>query len=182
MSGEEERVVVLASLREKPTLEAMAKLLYFDHCCKDTPIRLVVDVDTGSATAGMAVLGVMSEISAPVHTHCAGSAHYVAAAVVAAGAAGHRSAVANADFWIVGPPPCPAESKPEGLLALVKEWGAARKRRKQRDALLHDLLDALARATRQPAPNLLLDLSEGVRLSGPEAKSYGLVDVLVDEP
>jgi ATP-dependent Clp protease protease subunit len=159
------RIVLLdGELTEENAKWVIAKLLFLQHQDPADPIHLWVDSEGGNVLAGLAIIDTIKGIRPPVCTLCRGRAHGIAAVILASGARGHRVAQANAALSIV--PLVWTEGK------VVDE---AAKRR-----LLQDLVAMVAEQTGLEWETVQGDFERGRLFDAPGARSYGLIDTLVD--
>jgi ATP-dependent Clp protease protease subunit len=159
------RIVFLeGELSEETAKWVIAQLLFLQYQDPAAPIQLWVDSDGGNVLAGLAIIDTIKGLRPPVCTFCRGRAHGIAAVILASGATGHRAAQANAALSIV--PLVWTEGQ------VVDE---AAKRR-----LLQDLVAAVAEQTGRTRETVQGDFERGRFFDAPGARSYGLIDTLVD--
>src|SRR5262245_41630606 len=83
------RVVLLRGpLEDERATEGIAKLLFLQHENPHEPITLLIDSPGGSVSAGMAIIDTIKDLRSPVRTRCDGSAHGMAAVILACGQRG----------------------------------------------------------------------------------------------
>jgi ATP-dependent Clp protease protease subunit len=91
-------ISICGPITDANTTDCMAQLLYLSSADANRPITLSVDSPGGLVTASLAILDTLDEIPCAVHTFCAGHAGGTAAAIVAHGSRGFRTASATATF------------------------------------------------------------------------------------
>jgi ATP-dependent Clp protease protease subunit len=120
-------------------------------------------------TAGLAIYDTMQFIKPPVATICMGQAASMAALLLAAGAAGKRSALPNSRIMIHQP-----LGGTQGQATDVEIY--------TREMLkMKDQLEAiLAKHTQQPLDRIKRDTDRNYFMSADEAKAYGVVDEVIE--
>lgn len=165
---EQRTVMISGPLDTDKVSEVVALLMTLDGR-SSKPVDLIVNSDGGPIADALTVLDVLQLMRAPVTTTCVGAATGTAAAVVACGT-GERLATARASFSLR----CSATDSFEGtaadLAVRARQLTEARAR----------LVEALARATGQPAPSIGDALDRGGHLGADDALSFGLIDRVIE--
>jgi ATP-dependent Clp protease protease subunit len=146
----------------------IAQLLFLEADDPEADIHLYVNSPGGSVTAGLAIYDTMQYIRPDVSTFCVGQAASMGAVLLAAGAAGKRSAL------------------PNSRVLLHQPWGGARGQAADIDIQAREILklrdrlnEVLAHHTGRPVEQLSRDSERDYYMSGEEARAYGLVDQVV---
>jgi ATP-dependent Clp protease protease subunit len=98
------RLYLFDAVTDKSANALVKELHDLERQAPGAPIELYVNSDGGDLVAGLAVVDTMRQLSAPIHTVCIGRCRSVAAAVLAAGAPGHRGVSVSARVSILEPP------------------------------------------------------------------------------
>jgi len=146
----------------------IAQLLFLEADDPEADVHLYINSPGGSVTAGFAIYDTMQYVRPDVSTFCVGQAASMGAWLLAAGAAGKRSALPNARVMLHQP------------------WGGAQGQASDIDIQAREILklrdrlnEVLARHTGQPLEQIALDTERDYYMSGEEARDYGLVDQVV---
>ena len=146
----------------------IAQLLFLEADDPEADIHLYVNSPGGSVTAGLAIYDTMQYIRPDVSTFCVGQAASMGAVLLAAGAAGKRSAL------------------PNSRVMLHQPWGGARGQAADIDIQAREILklrdrlnEVLAHHTGRPVEQISRDSERDYYMSGEEARAYGLVDQVV---
>jgi ATP-dependent Clp protease protease subunit len=159
------RIVLLDGEVNEETAEwAIAKLLFLQYEDPAAPIHLWVDSEGGKVLAGLAIIDTIKDISPPVYTLCRGRAHGIAAVILASGAKGYRAALATSAL---------------SMVPLVWTGGRAVDEAAQR-RLLQDLVATVAEQTGRSREIVQAEFERGRDFDALGARSYGLIDTLVD--
>jgi len=166
----EDRIVYLGTpINDTVANLLIGQLLVLEKSDRQRDVHLYINSPGGSISAGLAVYDTMQYISCPVETVCIGSAASMAAILLAAGTPGKRFALPNARVMIHQP------------------WGGAQGTAAdieiQAEEILHArkvLNDILSRHTGRPVEDVERDTDRDKFLSAEEARSYGLVDEVVE--
>tara|TARA_R110002072_G_scaffold42798_2_gene120661 strand:+ start:20 stop:772 length:753 start_codon:yes stop_codon:yes gene_type:complete len=153
-------VLVEGRLNPEDTQRTIAELLFLDYQDSETPVTLIVDSAGGSVACGFALIDAVDDVACPVHTHCRGEAHDVAALIVAAGTPGARSAGPNSALSVALPAGSPAADEEPG----------------QYERAVEATIAHLSRVTHLPEVQVAEDLRGGKRFSTDKAILYGLID------
>ncbi len=149
---------------------ATAQLLFLEAESPKKEISLYINSPGGIVTSGLAIYDTMQYIRPPVATLCIGQAASMAALLLSAGEPGLRTALPNARVMVHQPsggyqgPATDIERHAEDILAL-----------KQR------LNDIYIRHTGQNAETIERTLDRDFFMTADEAKTFGLVDSVVEQ-
>jgi ATP-dependent Clp protease protease subunit len=143
----------------------IAQMLFLEADDPESDIHLYVNSPGGAVTAGLAIYDTMQYVRPDVSTFCVGQAASMGAVLLAAGAAGKRSAL------------------PNSRVMLHQPWGGARGQAADIDIQAREILklrdrlnELLAHHTGKPVDQIAQDSERDYYLSGQEAKDYGVVD------
>ncbi|MBS1200090.1 MAG: ATP-dependent Clp protease proteolytic subunit [Proteobacteria bacterium] len=165
-----ERVVfIVGPVEDYMANLVVAQLLFLESENPEKDIHLYINSPGGSVSAGLAIYDTMQFIKPDIGTICVGQAASMGAVLLAAGAAGKRYALPNSRIMIHQP--------------LGGFQGQAT------DIEIHtrEILDArdrlntiLSRHTGQPIEKIRVDTDRDNFMSGEQARTYGLVDAVLD--
>ena len=166
-----DRVVFLGSeIHDDVANVVVAQLLFLEADDPDKDIHLYINSPGGSLTAGLAIYDTMQFIRSDVHTTCIGQAASMGAWLVAAGAKGKRTALANARIMIHQP------------------MGGARGQASDIDIqaqeilkLRHRMNEILASHTGRDVEQIASDTERDYYMSAEEARDYGIVDAVTNQ-
>ncbi|MBI4100986.1 ATP-dependent Clp protease proteolytic subunit [Candidatus Microgenomates bacterium] len=147
----------------------VAQLLFLAHENPKKDIQVYINTPGGSVTSGLAVYDTMQYIGPDVQTIAIGLSASMGALLLAAGAKGKRFALPNARIMLHQP-----KAGFEGTATDIKISAEEVLRSKQ---LLEKLL---AKHTHQPLKNVERDTDRDKWLTADEAKTYGLVDAVIE--
>ncbi|MEO7196255.1 MAG: ATP-dependent Clp protease proteolytic subunit [Pseudonocardiaceae bacterium] len=163
----EERIIFLGvQIDDVSANDVMAQLLVLESTDPDRDIIMYINSPGGSFTAMTAIYDTMQFVRPEIQTVCLGQAASAAAVLLAAGTAGKRMAVPNAQILIHQP-------AMEGSYGQVSdlEIQAAEIQRMRR------MMEAtLAHHTGQTVERIRSDIDRDKFLTAAEAKAYGIVD------
>lgn len=151
----------------------VAQMLFLEAEDPEKDVFLYINSPGGSITAGMAIYDTMQYIRPDVQTICIGTAASMGAFLLAAGAKGKRTALANAEILIHQP-----------LIAGGGISGQATEieiHAKQLLKIKNKLNRILAEKTGQPLERVEKDTDRDYYMSAEEAKEYGLVDQVLEK-
>jgi ATP-dependent Clp protease, protease subunit len=148
----------------------VAQLLFLESENPEQEISLYINSPGGSVTAGMAIYDTMQFMKAPVSTICIGQACSMGAFLLAAGEKGRRFCLPNARVMI-HQPSGGFQGQAADMDIHVKEILQIR----------HRLNSLLAKHTGQPMENIEKHTDRDNFMSAEEAKSYGIVDSVIDK-
>jgi len=143
--------------------EVIAKFLFLRHLDRTAPVTLLIDSPGGSVVAGLAIADTMDHVAPlPVHTHCFGEAHSMAALLLAHGTPGQRTTVPTAELSI-SMPWSPGDEESEVARAEVAR-------------LAEVLIGFAARGSGKLVQEVRADCEASRRFSAQQAVDYGLAD------
>jgi ATP-dependent Clp protease protease subunit len=164
-----DRIVFLGGeLDETVANLIIAQLLHLEGEDMDRPVNLYINSPGGDMTALFAVYDAMQFLGPPIHTVCVGQAASAAAVLLAAGEAGHRSALPNARI-LIHQPHGGAQGQSTDIEIQVREMVEMRER----------MVDILVQSTGQTRERIVADIDRDHILRGPDAVAYGLVDDVI---
>lgn len=146
----------------------IAQLLFLQADNPERDIYLYINSPGGSVYAGLGIYDTMQYLSAPVATMCVGIAASMGALLLAAGAAGKRSALPNSRIMI-HQPSSGAQGTAADIEIQAKEILYARARLNQ----------ILANHTGQDVERIADDVDRDRFMSPDEAQEYGIIDNVV---
>jgi len=147
----------------------IAQLLFLQAEDPERDIYLYINSPGGSVTAGLAIYDTMQYITNDVVTICMGQAASMGAILLAAGAKGKRSALKNSRVMIHQP-----LGGSQGQAAMIEIY--TREILGVRDRLY----EILARHTGQSVEKIAKDSDRDFFMSADEARTYGLVDKVIE--
>jgi len=148
----------------------VAQLLFLEADDPDKDIHLYINSPGGSITAGLAIYDTIQFIRSDVHTTCIGQAASMGAWLVAAGAKGKRTALANARIMI-HQPMGGARGQASDIHIQAQEILKLR----------HRMNEILASHTGRDVEQIAADTERDYYMSAEEAREYGIVDAVVSE-
>jgi len=146
----------------------IAQMLFLEAENPEKDIYLYINSPGGSVYAGLAIYDTMQYMKAPVATMCMGMAASMGSLLLAAGAAGKRSALPNSRIMI-HQPSGGSQGTAADIEIQAREIIYARER----------LNGILAKHTGQPAEKIAEDVDRDRFMSPEEAQAYGLIDHVV---
>ncbi len=147
----------------------IAQLLFLEAEDPDRDINLYINNPGGAVTAGLAIYDTMQFVKPDVATLCIGQAASMAAVLLAAGAAGKRTALPHARIMIHQP-----VGGVRGQATDIEIQAKEILRLKER------LNEILVRHTGQDMERIQRDTDRDTFMSSEEAKHYGLIDHVVE--
>jgi len=166
-----ERIIFLGTpIDDNVSSLIIAQLLFLEAEDPGRDIFLYINSPGGIITSGMAILDTMLFIKPPVSTICMGQAASMAAIILAAGAAGKRSALPNARIMIHQP-----AGGIEGVASDIEIHATEILKLKK------ELNRILARLTGQTLKKIEKDTDRNYFMAAKDAISYGLIDNLLDK-
>ena len=148
----------------------VAQLLFLEAEDPDKDIALYINSPGGSVTSGMAIYDTMQFIRPDVATTCVGQAASMGAWLLAAGAAGKRTALTNSRVMIHQPM--------GGVRGQATDIGIqAQEILKLRERMN----EILAAHTQRDVAQIAIDTERDYYMSAEEARDYGVVDIVVTE-
>jgi ATP-dependent Clp protease, protease subunit len=166
-----DRIVILGSqINDMVANSIVAQLLFLQFEDGKADIHLYINSPGGSITAGMAIYDTMQYITCDVATYCVGQAASMGAILLTAGAAGKRNALPNARIMIHQP-----LAGMEGTAADLAIHAKEVLRIKQR------MNEILIKHTGQSLERIQADTDRDNFMLADEAKSYGLIDHILEK-
>ncbi|RPI88183.1 MAG: ATP-dependent Clp endopeptidase proteolytic subunit ClpP [Planctomycetaceae bacterium] len=147
----------------------VAQLLYLQFEDEKADVHFYINSPGGSITAGMAIYDTMQFIKCDVATYCLGQAASMGAILLAAGAAGKRNALPHARIMIHQP-----LAGMEGTATELEIHAKEVIRIKQ---MMNEIL---LKHTGQTLTKIEQDTDRDNFMSPEEAKSYGLIDNVLE--
>jgi ATP-dependent Clp protease protease subunit len=148
----------------------IAQLLFLEAEDPDKDVNLYINCPGGLVTAGMAIYDTMQFIKPKVATVCIGQAASMAAVLLAGGAAGKRTALPNVRILIHQP--------------MGGTRGQATDIKIQAEEILRmreELNKILSKHTGQSLERIALDTERDYFMSAEQARSYGIIDLVVEK-
>ncbi len=165
-----DRIVILGSqVNDAVANSLVAQMLFLQFEDDKADIHMYINSPGGSITAGMAIYDTMQYITCDVNTYCIGQAASMGAVLLAAGAAGKRSALPNSRIMI-HQPLAGMEGTATELEIHAKEVLRVKARMNQ----------ILLKHTGQTLDKIEQDTDRDYFLMADEAKEYGLIDKVLD--
>ncbi|MFD0698152.1 ATP-dependent Clp endopeptidase proteolytic subunit ClpP [Paenibacillus sp. GCM10027628] len=166
-----DRIVFLGTeVNDQVANAIIAQLLFLSAEDPEKDISLYINSPGGSTSAGLAIYDTMQFIKPDVSTICVGMAASMGATLLTAGAPGKRFALPNAEVMIHQP------------------WGGTQGQasdiqiRAQHILKTRDTLNRIiAETSKQPLDKVERDTDRDYYLTAEEAKSYGLIDKVVEK-
>ena len=146
----------------------VAQLLFLDSEDAEKDIYLYINSPGGSVSAGLGIYDTMQYVKAPISTICIGQAASMGAVLLAAGTKGKRKCLPNARVMI-HQPSGGAQGQSTDIQIQAKEMLRIRE-------ILNELL---AKHTGQAHATIDRDTERDNFMSAEEAKTYGLVDEVI---
>lgn len=166
-----ERVIFLVGQIEDYMANlVIAQLLFLESENPDKDIHLYINSPGGVVTSGLAIYDTMQFIKPDVSTLCIGQAASAGALLLAAGAAGKRYCLPNSRVMI-HQPLGGYQGQATDIAIHAKET-----------LIIRDKLNQiLARHTAKTPEQIMLDTERDNFMSAEQAKTYGLVDSILDK-
>ena len=148
----------------------IAQMIFLEGEDPDREINLYINSPGGVVTAGLAIYDTMQFIKPPVSTLCMGQAASMAAVLLGAGATGKRYALPHSRIMIHQ-----VLGGASGQYSDVEI--ATREMMKMRDVLN----SILSKHTGRTVEQIIKDTDRNNFMSAAEAKTYGLIDEILDK-
>ncbi|GGC99254.1 ATP-dependent Clp protease proteolytic subunit 1 [Tersicoccus solisilvae] len=148
----------------------IAQLLHLEAVNPDTPIDLYINSPGGSIPAMLAVYDAMQYVRPPVRTTCVGQAVFTAALLLAGGAPGERAILPRGQVVLHQPVAEGGRGAIPDLIVEAEQMGRVRT----------ELEELFARHTGRTAEQVRRDTDRSLVLTAEQARSYGIVDHVVD--
>jgi ATP-dependent Clp protease protease subunit len=146
----------------------IAQMLFLQAEDPEADISLYINTPGGIVSSGLAIYDTMQYISPSVATVCLGQAASLGALLLAAGAAGKRSALPHARIMIHQP-----------LGGVSGQATDIEIHAKEILTLREQLNNILARHTKQPLDKIEKDSDRNFFMSAEEALDYGIIDFVM---
>jgi len=140
-------------------------LLFLESTDRTRDIQLYINSPGGAVYAGLGLYDTMQFVSPDIATICTGMAASMAAVLMAAGAAGKRSALKHARI-MMHQPSGGAQGQASDVEITVNEVRKVK----------HELYEILSDHTGQTIERVTKDSNRDFWMTAPEAKEYGLID------
>lgn len=164
-----DRIIFLGEeVNETTASLVVAQLLFLESEDPGKDIQLYINSPGGMVTAGLAIYDTMQYIKCDVSTICLGLAASMGAFLLAGGTKGKRMALPNAEIMI-HQPSGGARGQATEIEIAAENILKTKKRLNQ----------ILAENTGQPFEKIAADTERDHYLSAPEAKEYGLIDMVI---
>lgn len=147
----------------------VAQLLFLQMEDPEKDINLYINSPGGAVTSGMAIYDTMQFLKCDVNTYCIGQAASMGAVLLAAGTKGKRFSLPHARIMI-HQPLGGAQGQATDIEIQTKEILRIKE----------TLNEILAARTGQPLAKIQKDTDRDFFMSAEEAKTYGLVDQVVE--
>jgi ATP-dependent Clp protease protease subunit len=147
----------------------IAQMLFLQAEDPERDIYLYINTPGGSISAGLAIYDTMQYLNNDVVTICMGQAASMGAVLLAAGAAGKRSALPHARVMIHQP-----LGGSQGQAAMIEIYT------KEILYLRDRLYDIMAKHTGQNVEKIAKDSDRDFFMSAEEAREYGIVDKVIE--
>ncbi|MEE1798869.1 ATP-dependent Clp protease proteolytic subunit [Streptomyces sp. JV176] len=167
----EDRIVFLGTpVDDTAANDVIAQFIHLEYAAPDQDISLYINSPGGSISAMSAIHDTMQIVTCDVATTCLGQAVSTAAVLLAAGAPGKRLALPGARIVLRQPAAEePMRGQPSDLMIHAQEL-----------LRLRELVTAtLARHTGRSTGRIAGDIDRDTILDAPGARSYGLIDHVV---
>ncbi|WP_442951392.1 ATP-dependent Clp endopeptidase proteolytic subunit ClpP [Oscillatoria sp. CS-180] len=166
-----ERIVFLGTpVNDEVADSIVAQLLYLDAEDPEKDVQIYINSPGGSVTAGMAIYDTMQQIRPDVVTICFGLAASMGAFLLCGGAQGKRLSLPSARIMIHQP-----LGGAQGQAVDIEIQAKEILYHKQR------LNELIARHSQQPLERIEADTERDFYMSAEEAKSYGLIDQVLEK-
>ena len=150
----------------------VAQMFYLDSEDSSKPIYLYINSPGGSVTAGLAIFDTMKYVKSDIVTICGGLAASMGAFLLSAGTKGKRLALPHSRIMIHQPLGGTAQSQASDIEIEAREI-----------LRIKEMLNkSMAEMTGQTYEKIEKDTDRDYFLSAEEAKSYGLIDRVINNP
>jgi ATP-dependent Clp protease protease subunit len=164
-----ERIIFLgAPIDDQLANLVIAQMIHLGSEDPDTDINLYINSPGGSVYAGLSIYDTMQFISPNVATYCIGVAMSMGALLLAAGAAGKRTALPNSKILIHQ---VSGGFQGQGTDIEIQA--------RETISLKRCLEEVIARHTNQPIDKVSKDMERDYYMSAEEAHDYGIVDQVI---
>lgn len=167
-----ERIIFLGQAVDDTVANLIvAQLLYLEAEDAEKDIFLYINSPGGIVSSGLAIYDTMQYIRPKVATICVGEAASIAALLLSAGEKGKRFALPRSRMMIHQPAAYGLSGQATDIEIHARELVRAKEL----------LAEILARHTGQPVEKILRDSDRNFFMSAQEAKSYGLIDEVIEK-
>ena len=165
-----DRIIFIGSAIEDTLSNlVIAQILFLQNENKNQEISIYINSPGGSITAGLAIYDTMQFVQCDVATFCIGQAYSMAAILVAGGTKGKRYGL------------------PHTRIMLHQPWGGMKGTATDISIQAEEILrmkkclnEILVKHTGQPMERIEEDVDRDFYMSSQEAKTYGLVDEVIE--
>ena len=165
-----DRIIFIGSAIEDTLSNlVIAQILFLQNENKNQEISIYINSPGGSITAGLAIYDTMQFVQCDVATFCIGQAYSMAAILLAGGTKGKRYGL------------------PHTRIMLHQPWGGMRGTATDISIQAEEILrmkkclnEILVKHTGQPIERIEEDVDRDFYMSSQEAKTYGLVDEVIE--
>ena len=168
----ENRVVFLiGEINQASAARLMMQMFYLENMKRGSDIHFYINSPGGAVDDTLAIYDTMRFLSSPINTYCLGRAYSGAAVLLAAGQKGKRFILPHAKVMI---------HQPYGGVT-----GQAEDIKIQAEQIIKmkaELNRILSDHTGQPVETIRRDAERDKYFTADEAKAYGLVDEILNEP
>ncbi|MDD3243364.1 MAG: ATP-dependent Clp endopeptidase proteolytic subunit ClpP [Eubacteriales bacterium] len=165
-----DRIVFLGGeIEDQMANLVVAQLLYLEAQDPEKDINLYINSPGGVITSGMAIFDTMQYIKCDVSTICVGMAASMGAFLLAAGTKGKRKALPNSEIMIHQPS---GGASGQATDIAIQADHILRTKKRMNQILSERTGQTLARITRDVERDFFMDAAE--------AKTYGLVDTVIE--
>lgn len=166
-----ERIIFLgAPIYDDAANIIQAQLLFLESVDPSRDIQIYINSPGGSVSAGLGIYDTMQLVSCDVATNCTGLAASMGAVLLAAGAAGKRSALPHSRVMI-HQPLGGAQGQASDIEITAREILKTKR----------ELYEILAHHTGATLKKIERDADRDYWMSAKEAKEYGLIDQVLDK-
>ncbi|MEA2088342.1 MAG: ATP-dependent Clp endopeptidase proteolytic subunit ClpP [Patescibacteria group bacterium] len=164
-----DRIIFLGSvINDVVANTIIAQLLFLESENKNKDIKLYINSNGGSVTAGLAIYDTMQYVKSNISTICIGNAASMAALLLSAGAKNKRFALPNSSIMI------------HQIMGGAEGQASDIKIRAEYILKLKEKLDKiLVKHTGQNLPKIEKDTDRDYYMSSEEALKYGIIDKIV---
>jgi ATP-dependent Clp protease, protease subunit len=147
----------------------VAQLLLLDAQNPEREIQLFINCPGGEVYAGLAIYDVMQFVRSPIRTTCVGIAMSMGSVILMAGTPGRRNALPNSRIMIH-----------QGSAGFRGNTPDLEVQAKEVLSLRDIMTDLYVKHTAQPREKLMHDMERDYFMTPANAKSYGLIDEVVE--
>lgn len=167
-----ERIIFLGQeVDDEIANRIVAVMLYLDSEDPGKDIALYINTPGGSVTAGMAIFDTMQHIKSDVTTICVGLAASMGSFLLMAGTKGKRLALPHSRIMIHQPSMGGMRGQATDIAIEAQEILRVKRQLNQE----------YANRTGQPLEKIERDIDRDYFMSAEEAKTYGLIDRVIEE-